>query len=132
MGKVGESIKRGLEQAVAQARGSQRPADFDALPRRHRDYVAALEAELHSLRALQDKEAPTRVFVREYGSEAVRFLRDNARVAFMLKPHGALHERELEVTLARGGHDGTLEISAPNGRLVVMPEVSNVVRVSSV
>ncbi len=106
-------------------RDDGRPAGWDALPGRFKDYVRKLEHELHSLRAVQDAAGETRVALETYsmGRDKGRHLPDDSRVVFRCTRAGK--DWRIEVQLDRKRGSGGLMLSSPDGRLVVMPEVSN-------
>jgi hypothetical protein len=100
--------------------GPERPADFDKLPKRFRDYVRELEHRLHALEALTREEAESSVYIETYSTtQERRYLPDSTRLCFAL-PDGKV---VVEIGKRRGTE--TLQVSSPDGRLLVYPEISN-------
>lgn len=117
--------------AAAPSQGSpasppdEKPAGWDALPARFKGYFRKLEHELHELRSLRDAVAETRVRLESYGGgrDKARFLPDDSRVVFVCARDGRDWRIEVQMDRRRGSNG--VQVSSPDGRLVVMPEVSN-------
>lgn len=102
-----------------------RPAGYDALPKRFKDYINQMESELNSLQRVLDAEGETRVALESYSrSFTKRYLPDDARIVFTLERAGG-RQAHVEVQIDRRRGSAGLAVSSPDGRLVVLPEVSN-------
>lgn|SRR5678815_4627693 len=101
--------------------GPERPPDFDKLPKRFRKFIAEMEQELSALLSMSDADDNSLVWLEEYGPKetAKRHLPSKARVCFKL-PFG-----EVEVQIEERGRGAGLSISSSQGRIVVLPQVSN-------
>lgn len=106
-----------------------RPDDFRKLPSRWRTYITALENEVAAAKKQRPSEK-TRVYLRDHGQAAQNFyLPSDGEVRFEAEG-GAF-----DVSLSHGnlrpmaGQAGPLYliVRSTDGRLVVVPEVSNVV-----
>ena len=109
----------------------ERPDGFERLPSRFQRYVDSLESVVASLRERLPSGGATRVKVVDRlhaGGDAV-YLPDDSAVEFnVARPADARNRAVIEVRLADDGD--ALEIrSELGGRLVVLPDVSNVIRV---
>lgn len=107
-----------------------KPAGWKALPSRFKDYVRKLEHELHALRSVLDAEGETRVRLEYYGNrDTARHLPDDARIVFYLAtdvPGGIRrNQARVEVQMDRRRGSNGISISSPDGRIVVLPEISN-------
>lgn len=100
--------------------GPERPADFDRLPKRYKDYISRLEHRLYTLEKLTAEESESLVWLEAYGLEVKkRHLPSDSRVFFKL-PDG-----EIEVRIDKRRGTDTLQISSSHGRLLLYPEISN-------
>jgi hypothetical protein len=103
---------------------------YEALPKRFKDYIAALERAVHAVRSVLDAEGETRVRLEYYGDrEVARYLPEDARVVFYLAadvPGGLRRgQARVEVQMDRRRGSNGIAVSSPDGRVVVLPEVSN-------
>jgi hypothetical protein len=97
--------------------GPERPADFERLPKRYKKYISELEQQLHALQAMADAEP---VWLEAYAlNVSKRHLPSEARVCFKL-PSG-----EIEVRIDHRRNGEALEVSSNNGRLLLLPDISN-------
>lgn len=109
--------KRTPEQTAGRDRRSlTRPADFDALPRRFKDYVQTLESALYAARKTLD-QPPTRVRLEPRntltGDPLVRYLPESEAVKFYTggpDKHSAI---EVRLTPVRHARLGALHLPSP-------------------
>lgn len=100
--------------------GPERPADFDRLPKRYKDYISAMERRLESLESLVAEVPQSLVSIETYSMTSERrFLPDNTRLCF------ALPDGRIEVQIGKRRGTDSLQLSSPDGRLLVYPEISN-------
>jgi hypothetical protein len=100
--------------------GPERPADFERLPKRYKKYISELEQQLHALQAMADAEPDSLVWLEAYAlNVSKRHLPSEARVCFKL-PSG-----EIEVRIDHRRNGEALEVSSNNGRLLLLPDISN-------
>lgn len=105
---------------------SKRPPEMDRLPKRLRDYVAALERQICSYEGLADGTRPTTVMVESSDRDTKRYLPEGTEVTFLLYTGGPGPHEKMRVR----ARDGKVEVRTELGRLVVYPEVSNVVGIA--
>jgi hypothetical protein len=100
--------------------GPERPADFDRLPKRYKEYISAMERRLGALERLLEElpQSPVKVETYEFNMPA-RYLPENVRLSF------ALPDGKIEVQIGKRRGTDTLQISSPDGRLLLYPEISN-------
>jgi hypothetical protein len=100
--------------------GPERPADFDRLPKRYKEYISAMERRLGALERLLEELPQSPVKVETYESNMpARYLPENVRLSF------ALPDGKIEVQIGKRRGTDTLQISSPDGRLLLYPEISN-------
>ncbi len=100
--------------------GPERPADFDRLPKRYKDYISAMEDRLGTLERLLEAVPQSPVTIETYALNAPeRYLPENVRLCF------ALPDGKIEVQIGKRRGTDTLQLSSPDGRLLVYPEISN-------
>lgn len=101
------------------------PEGFDALPKRFKEYINGLTSELRALQQTLDAEGETRVTLETYSRSAkVRYLPNDARIRFALGVEEG-RMRRVEVQLDRRRGSCGISVSSPDGRIVVLPEISN-------
>jgi hypothetical protein len=100
--------------------GPERPVDFDRLPKRYKEYISAMERRLGALERLLEElpQSPVKVETYEFNMPA-RYLPENVRLSF------ALPDGKIEVQIGKRRGTDTLQISSPDGRLLLYPEISN-------
>lgn len=121
--------KRTPEQTAGRDRRSlTRPADFDALPRRFKDYVQTLESALYAARKTLD-QPPTRVRLEPRntltGDPLVRYLPESEAVKFYTG--GPDKHSAIEVRLTPCGT--RVSVRSTFLRLRILPMVSNEVEI---
>lgn len=106
---------------------SKRPDGYDALPKRFKDYVRKIEDDYRSLREKQPVAdgTRTRVALKPYGRSDDVFLPSDSRVVFFLADGN-----EIEIKTSEYNDYEQLEVKA-NSALIVIPEVSNTLRLAS-
>lgn len=110
---------------ISRSNQNERPSDFDALPKRFRDYIRGLENDIAALRKTMDAEGETRVTLESYSRTFTpRYLPNDARIVFAL-PDARGQKRRVELQLDRGRGSSGVQVSSPDGRIVVLPQVSN-------
>jgi hypothetical protein len=98
----------------------ERPADFDRLPKRYKEYIAAVERRLETLEGMNEELPESPIKIESYDSSvAPRYLPERTRLSFLL-PDG-----RIEVQIGKRRGTDTLQLSSPDGRLLVYPEISN-------
>jgi hypothetical protein len=101
------------------------PEGFDALPKRFKEYINGLASELRALQQTLDAEGETRITLETYSRSAkVRYLPNDARIRFALGVEEG-RMRRVEVQLDRRRGSCGISVSSPDGRIVVLPEISN-------
>ncbi len=106
--------------AVGKPVGPERPADFDRLPKRYKEYISAMERRLQALERLNEELPISPVEIMTYESNLPpRYLPEGVRICFSL-PDG-----RVEVTIGKRRGTDSLQLSSPDGRLCVYPEISN-------
>ena len=93
------------------------------MPKRFRDYIAGLERELSGLRDLLREEPASAVYFESHQTAQKRYLPDGTRISFMTKLG------EIEVCLDSRRVVGGLALTTPDGRLEILPDVSNCITV---
>jgi hypothetical protein len=87
---------------------------------RFKNYIAGLESRLYTAGKLLEENPESLVWLEQYGTERTqRHLSNDARLVFQL-PSGKL---EIQLGSRRGTE--SVQISSPDGRLLVYPEISN-------
>ena len=110
-----------------------RPDGYDALPKRFKDYIRKVENTL----TVFEKARPTqrtRVRTVEYLNEGAAInLADRVRIEFDIRPKQQRRtEPDYDRIHVRLSDDGRgVEVSGYNGRLCVLPDVSNCVTIVS-
>lgn len=101
--------------------GPERPADFDRLPKRYKEYISAMERRLQALADLLEElpQSPVKIETYALDSTPPRYLPESVRISF------ALPDGKIEVQIGKRRGADTLQISSPDGRLLVYPEISN-------
>lgn len=98
----------------------ERPADFDRLPKRYKEYITAMEHRLEALERMNEELPESPIKIDTYDSSLPpRYLPERTRLSFAL-PDGRI---DVEIGKRRGSD--TLQLSSPDGRLLVYPEISN-------
>jgi hypothetical protein len=104
--------------------GPERPADADRLPKRWKDYVREIENRVQALEKLVEEAPKSPVVLESYTCDIpTRYLPEDARVSF------ALPDGKIEVQIGKRRGTDTLQISTPDGRLLLFAECSNEVGV---
>jgi len=101
--------------------------DVSRLPRWARQRIERLTAEIEHLKAVTSAAETGQTNVTLLNGIEERGLPPNARIRFRL-PRGRPGSDVLECSVLRGDPD-TVEIRSNDGRLVVLPSVSNVIYV---
>ncbi len=115
---------RAAERKPAVEEKGQRPADFDRLPKRFKDYIIGMEHRLYAAQKLVEAQPDSLVWTEIYSMErGRRNLTSDARVRFQT-PTGII---EVQLDSRRG--NGGVAISSPDGRLFILSECSNEVGV---
>jgi hypothetical protein len=97
-----------------------RPEDFDRLPKRFRDYIQALERQISEAQGILEELPESPVWIETYSrSQVRRYLPKDVRVNFQTDTG------KVEVCLGYRRGTGSVQVSSPDGRLIVLPEVSN-------
>lgn len=99
---------------------TERPEGFEALPKRFKQYIGAIESKMHAMQ----KERPsqkTNVQLVDYAQrEDGLYLPNDCTIRFTVKGS------QLDVSSRRTDGEG-LEVSAVGDSLMIYPQVSNVV-----
>jgi hypothetical protein len=100
----------------------ERPEGYDALPRRFKDYINALEERVRTLRSAMPSQAPTGLRIETYdrsGQEV--YLPDRTRLEF------SIGQERFNVC----AEDDGLEIGSERSRLLILPGVSNRITITT-
>jgi hypothetical protein len=111
----------------------ERPDGYDKQPKRFKDYVAALESEITSLKKALPSAQPTRVRIADHSARhdgrPEQHLPTDSRIEFRIDEDEARpnESRWISAKLADSPHGRALELHADWDGLVIYPATSNVV-----
>lgn len=98
--------------------------DLSRLPASYRQHIARLEGRIVELEAARPPAGKTGIIVDPYAAEP-SYVKDGSTVRFTVTARHQNWDRHVDVSVERGGR--RLSIRAADGRIVVHPEVSNVI-----